>query len=125
MKGKLGFYDVEPPEDIQYIWKTHVPTLSFITHEVETIYYHIDSKNFSIVLKPYNGKKVQRVICERHNGGYTVKNNIQFSERVACKRLSSHIGDIVTGSSRNTNVDIDVVNKNMEFLKEFYPEMVL
>ena len=128
MKGKLGFGYVIVPDnldEIKYIWKTHVPSLSFIKYEVESIYKHSQSENISVVLKPYKGKKVQRVICEEHNGGFTVKNNIHFSEREAAKRLSRHIGDIVAGRPENANIDIDLVNENMEFLKEHYPEMVL
>ena len=128
MKGKLGFGYVIVPDnldEIKYIWKTHVPSLSFIKYEVESIYKHSQSENISVILKPYKGKKVQRVICEQYKDGFTVKNNIHFSEREAAKRLSRHIGDIVAGRPENANIDIDLVNENMEFLKEHYPEMVL
>ncbi|RLC45158.1 MAG: hypothetical protein DRH57_08550 [Candidatus Cloacimonadota bacterium] len=128
MKGKIGFGYVTVPDDlneINYVWKTHVPSLSFKKYEVESIYKHSNSENISIILKPYDGKKVQRIICERHKDCYTVKNNIQFSEREAAKRLSNHIGQIVAGHPQNADIDIDIVNENMEFLKENYPELVL
>lgn len=128
MKGKIGFYYVTvPPEDaIKYVWKTKVPLLSFVRHEVDHIFYHKDSKNFSIVCKPLKeGRKGIRVICEWNNEQYIVKRNIQFSERDACKRLANHISEIITGKIEIKNTDIDIVNKNMEFLKNNYPEFVV
>ncbi len=132
MKGKIGFDYTEVPEFVEYIWKTHVPSLSFEKHKVSSIYEHppkndkSSNHNFSIILEPtIEGKKGKRIICEWYKDRYTVKNNIHFSEREACKRLSLHIGDIISGRNTNQVVDINVVNENMEFLKEFYPEFVL
>lgn len=128
MKNKIGFsYDTIPYnlEEIKYIWKTHVPSLSFKKYEVDSIYRHSHSDNISIILKPHGGKKVQRVICVKYEDGFTTKNNIQFSERDAAKRLSGHIADIVAGRPENADVDIGLVYRNIEFLKENYPEMVL
>jgi hypothetical protein len=128
MKGKLGFGYVSVPDnldELKYVWKSHVPSMSFKKYTVNNIYHHSCSENISIVLKPYEGKKVQRIICEKYKGHFTVKNNIHFSERDAAKRLSKYIVGVTDGRLANTNIDKDLVNENIEFLKENYPEMVL
>ena len=131
MKGKIGYYVVEVPEnvhDIKELWRTHVPTLSFIKYTVLEINYHNESKNFSFVLKPQEGEtKAPRIICEwdRYHNRYTVKRNIQFTERDACKRLSDHIYQIIDKDTTLQDIDDEKVYKGMEFIKENYPELVV
>lgn len=129
MKGKIGFDFITVPENLEeitHVWKTHVPSLSFKKYEVDTIYNHIESKNFSIVLKPLDGeKRGKRVICEWYKDRFVTKRNYHFSEANACKRLASNIADILTGNNINQKQPSEIINAGLDYLKDHYPELVL
>ena len=131
MKGKMGWSRIDVPEDtITHVWRTHIPTLSIVKLEVESIYYHKLKNDFSLILKPYNGKKYMRVICQEYDDKgeklYRMKNMYHLTEADAYKRLISNFKTVVYGTNSSILIDDkELLASNWETFKDKFPELVV
>ena len=128
MKGKVGFHQVDKPIDMEtltHVWKTHIPSLSFVKYKVVDFYEHLNSKSFSIVTETLDGKVGPRVVCEFTKGIFVTKNNMHFSELMAYKRLARHVPAIIDMDNSFEVLDVEEVNENIEKIKSKYPELLI
>ena len=128
MIGKVGFHEVDKPIDmneLEYVWKTHIPSLSFVKYKVVDFYEHFNSKSFSIVTETLDGKVGPRVVCEFTKDMFVTKNNMHFSELMAYKRLARHVPAIIDMDSSFEVLNVEEVNENIEKIKSKYPELLI
>lgn len=60
MEGKICLYKYKQQinlENLEYIWKSHVPSLSFKKYKVKEIYEHVSHHNISIVCEHLEGNE--------------------------------------------------------------------
>jgi len=96
MKGKIGFSKVELLENIEYIWRTHIPTMFVKKLKVHSKKMHKDGVNFSLVVDHWKEEdKTANVVVQQwvdKSGQYFIlKNMYHLREEEAYKRLVPHL----------------------------------
>ncbi len=134
------------PEGITVLYKSHVPSLSIIPVKIHALHFHKgeDLKSihwntpkdklpsFSIELIDENGEILPRMSVEfkyynDNNYGYSLKSNLHFTKEEAAKRLAKNVKRIwpVPDSKEIQIVDIEIIKKNLEILKNEFPHYLV
>lgn len=128
----------EIPSGLTKLYKSHVPTLSVIEVTVNAVHFHKGTKgdwsnksNYSLELIDADGNILPRMVCEQayingEKGGYYIKNNLHLTHRDAIKRLAKNARMVIEQSNPEIEkVDKEILIKNLEIIKEEFPEMLI